>query len=186
MRKFILATIAMLVICVSVFANINIEEQHRIQNRSPGYCAWCCIETLGRNQGIKQLEGLTDARSKDSDITEKRLVQIDLDMWEEQEVIAYPKNVGYLPEIRRKLDLLRVKYKITEWDREHLKEAVQKHGCVVYMKTNPVMPGPHAVVLTDYTDKIFRYIDPNGCHCWEGSREWFDYYWDGVAISLEE
>lgn len=186
MRKFILAMIATAVLCVSVFADVQIDKQHRIKNRSPGYCAWCCIETLGRNQGIKQLEGLTDARAKDSDITEKRLVQIDWNMWEEQEVVIATKNVGYVPAIRAKLDLLKVKYKITEWNRDHLKDAVAKKGCVVYMKANPLMPGPHAVILTEYNDKIFRYIDPNGCNYWEGSREWFDFYWDGVAISLEE
>src|SRR4051812_16472512 len=104
MRKFILAGLATLMLCVVALADVQIDTQHRTQNQSPGYCAWACLETLGRNQGIKQLEGLVEARTKDGDVTEKRMVQIGSNLWEERTTVIATKNVGYLPEIRRKLD----------------------------------------------------------------------------------
>ena len=183
-KKLLFVVLTFFIVTIS-YGDVNIYKKHRILNRAPGFCCWCCIETLGRNQGIKQLYDL--AKNRDNDPyyvigTEK--IQTGENTYIEIQHVE-PKNGGSIGSVKQKLDALKIKYKISIQDENHLKECCKKNGCVIFMKPNSIMPGPHAVILTDYNDKTFEYLDPNKQIYYKGTREWFDIYWDGVAISLE-
>lgn len=150
------------------FCDVVFPAHSLVQNKPPGYCCWACLEMLGRNQKIATLFDLVEKRAGDQD---------DGDV---------PKNAATAETATKKLKDMGVSCQISLWNVSHLKDASKKFGAVVFMWKNPTMGAQdHAVVLTHYDDKVVRWIDPNGCYRWEGTREWFDKYWAGVAISLD-
>jgi len=183
MKKFVLTLVALLSLCSNLAAEVWIDPLHQVKNRHPGYCCWCCLEMLGQRQNVPALKGLTDARAKDCDYVETQIIPTDFGLQTIRRVI--PKNFGSEGAVRQKLDSLGVKYKITHWDREHLKQSVKGNGCVVFVRANEVMGGDHAVILTNLSDDKFEYFDPNNCGYWRGDLSWFYYYWSGVAVSIE-
>ena len=66
MRKFLLSLFVLL-LCSPAYAQIVLSKEDRIPNSTPGWCSWCCIETLGRHHKIESLYGLKDKRTKVSD-----------------------------------------------------------------------------------------------------------------------
>jgi hypothetical protein len=71
-------------------------------------------------------------------------------------------------------------------DRTLLKYA-NSHGCLVGVTAGARGKGAHGIVLTHYDDKIVRFYDCNNPKdMWEGSREWFDYWWSGLVIVVEK
>jgi hypothetical protein len=179
MKKLVAALAALLVLAAPVFA-INIPRKCMVSNRSPGYCVWASLETLGWTHHIKPLYNLTEARTHDPDC----LVPIGPNVYRVE-----PKNLGYDHAIRSKLDGLKVRYRMQNsggTDRGLLKYA-KSHGCVVGMKNGACGNFAHAIVLVNYDDEKVQYYDSNyPGEWWEGSRAWFDYYWTGMVIVVEK
>lgn len=188
MRKLLVGVFALLALATSVFAEVKIPEEHRIKNRAPGYCGWCCLETLGNMQKITKLKDLAKNRENDPDFEYDTKIKVKF-MEEIKELtfhIKEPKNTASVQSVKDKLDTLGVKYKITSFDLDHVEEAVKKNGCVIFTKTGAFGDGGHAVILTEYTKEIVKFIDPNDCCVYVATRAWFEVVWQGTAITLEE
>jgi hypothetical protein len=65
MKKFVVAFVLALSLLARAWAEVNIPLPARVQNERPGYCLWCCLEMLGKAQGVKELAGLKDSRKSD-------------------------------------------------------------------------------------------------------------------------
>lgn len=178
MKKVLAVFAAVLLLAAPAFA-INIPQKCRVSNRKPGYCAWASLETLGWTHRIKPLYNLVEVRTKDSD----SLIPIGDGVYQ-----VRPRNLGYDDTLRAKLDALGVRYWMQDTggtDRTLLKYA-KSHGCVVGMRAGACGNFAHAIVITHYDDKKVQYYDSNyPADMWEGSREWFDYYWNGMVIVVE-
>lgn len=151
----------------------DIPKEFRVKNRPPGYCGWCCLETLGKLQGVKELDDLAQNREKDKDlmlITPNGLVFI-------------PKHAASVYTVREKMQELKVPftYKIN-YDPSLITEAT-KHTCVIFIKERDQEVG-HAVILTQYNEKEIHFIDPNDCKEYIAKQAWIDYYWTGISIRL--
>ena len=165
-----------------VFAGIEIPKDYRIANVQPGYCVWVSLEILGYLNDVKKLHGLTSARAKDPDhiyYVKENDVLIKMVM---------PKHAGCDTAIQEKLNDLKVKFKINpagSSDRNLLKYA-NTIGCMVGIKPGGRNPGYHAIVLTHYDDEIVKFYDCNDVNAnYEAKREWFDFYWTGLAVVIE-
>jgi hypothetical protein len=175
-----LAIVLMLISATSTVA-ADIPKDCRVANIPPGYCCWASLETLGKVHGISSLNGLLESRTKESDtITIIQGGSIRL---------VEPKNYGYDHAIRAKLTTLKVKFWMNETgssDRSLLKYA-NSHGCLVGLKAGARGELGHGIVLTHYDDKIIRFYDSNQPDdTWEGSREWFDFWWSGMIVVVEK
>lgn len=160
---------------------IDIDKKNRVPNQDPGYCCWASLETLGRTHGITPLYGLVEARTKESDTH--------IEDGYGNVLVVHPKNYGYDYALRAKLTSLKVKFHMSSTgsvDRTLLKYA-KSHGCLVGVKAGARGEGSHGIVLTHYDDKIVRFYDCNyPDKLWEGSREWFDYWWSGLVVVVEK
>ncbi len=159
----------------------DIPENCRVKNEKPGYCCWACLETMGRFHGIEPLHDLLEKRKEEKDITTTD--------WYGN-TFVYEKHLGYDFALRNKLTELKVRFWMQDtggWDRSLLKHA-KSHGCLVSVKANALkdMKTPHGIVLTEYNDKNVEYYDPNyPDKIWVGSRKWFDFYWTGMIVVVE-
>lgn len=162
---------------------IDLDKKDRVPNQSPGYCAWASIETLGRHHHIEPLIDLVEKRKKDPDI----YIQ-NFDEHGREFLVLQQKHIGTDAVIKEKLDQLKVKYKITSTrseDRSLLSYA-NDQGVIVGVKTGARGPAAHIIVLTYYDDKIIKFYDCNYPNeIWLGSREWFDHWWTGLSILIE-
>lgn len=182
-KNYLLTFVLLFLGVSSASADVIIPRQFRIKNRPPGYCAWCCLETLGRYHRIESLNDLAKNREKDPD----HVIWID-----PYQAIVFPKNVGTPFIVQQKLDSLNVKYRtIVSNDSVWLKEVTRKKGCMAFFRpgafvtpTGRTLDG-HAVILTEYNDKDVEFLDPNDCTYWKAERLWFDLYWDRYALVLE-
>lgn len=68
-------------------------------------------------------------------------------------------------------------------DEAFLKAAVRYYGAVVGFRPKPGGVVGHAVTLLDYDDKHAKYLDPDDGLIYTVSREWFDWYWNGWAVT---
>lgn len=188
MRKLLVGVFALLALATSVFAEVKIPEESRVRNRAPGYCGWCCLETLGNLQKIAKLKDLVNKRENDQDFEYD--VKIKVKFMEEIKELTFrvkePKHAASIKSVKDKLDTLGVKYKITSFDLDHIQEAVAKNGCVIFAKAGAFGKDGHAVILTEYTKEIVKFIDPNDCCVYVATRAWFEVVWDGTAITLVE
>jgi len=181
MKKAFLAIVILLKSAISVNA-VDIPKDCRVANIPPG-CYWASLETLGKVHKISSLKGLLEARTREDDtiiVVEGSGVlfrQVD------------PKNYGYDDAIRKKLTDLKVKFWMNATgnaDRSLLKYA-NTHGCLVGLKAGARGELAHGIVLTHYDDNIIRFYDSNQPNdIWEGSREWFDFWWSGMIVVVEK
>jgi len=180
--KKLLALFAVLFLAGTVFA-IEIPTNCRVSNQDPGYCCWASLETLGRTHGITELYDLVEARKKDPDGL------LAYGSGRNVRYVVQPKNYGYDHALRAKLTDLKVKFWMEgsgNTDRTLLKYA-DSHGCLVGVNPGARGKGAHAIVLTHYDDKIVRFYDCNNPKdMWEGSRQWFDFWWSGLVIVVEK
>jgi len=179
MKKTFLAIAILLTSAMSVFA-VDIPKDCRVANIPPGYCCWASLETLGKVHKISSLDGLLEARTKEKDTIIGYSGSIQL---------VEARNYGYDHAIRAKLAALKVKFWMNStgsFDRSLLKYA-NSHGCLVGLKAGARGELGHGIVLTHYDDKIIRFYDSNQPNdTWEGSREWFDYWWSGMTVVVEK
>lgn len=199
MRKFVAALLLLFVLSSSVFSQVIIKKESRILNRSPGYCAWCCIETLGRHQKIESLYNLVDNRAKEftwawneqkKSWEKSPYVMVDHGNYKSFEL----RSPGPHRALANKLDELKVKYRYQNYynyDKTLLKEAIKnKQGCLVVVKcywgdSNP-QHDTHAIILLDYNENGVHFFDPNDVeHTYTATHKWFDYYWVGYVLVID-
>lgn len=182
MKKFFGLILTILIISLSFSSEI--DNKIRVPNKEPGWCMWCCLQTLGVKYNIPKLKTImTDIEEKDKD----QILMLDEDRF-----VYRPKSAAYPDTIKRKLVKLRVKHKIQDFgnhDTELIKYAMQKDlGCVVVMNSEGLIscfkkPGKHAVMVIDFTDEIVEFADPNVVQVnYLASRDWFDKYFEGFIV----
>jgi hypothetical protein len=180
--KKLFAVFAILFLTGAAFA-IEIPTNCRVANQDPGYCCWASLETLGRTHDITSLYDLVENRKKDPDNL------IAYGSGPTKSYVVHPKNYGYDYALRAKLTSLKVNFWMEDTgntDRTLLKYA-NSHGCLVGVKPGARSEGGHGIILTHYDDKIVRFYDCNNPNdMWEGSRQWFDFWWSGMVIVVEK
>jgi hypothetical protein len=202
MRKF-LAILLLLTTTSSVFGQVFIKKENRVPNREPGYCCWACLETLGRQQKIKVLYNLVDKRAKEFtwqwDENRKKWFKSSF-VWTDYG--SYKKfehrAPGGVRAISNKLNSLDVKFRYQNYgnfSRSLIKQAIKnKKGCLVVVKVWDDEPLPpdviepaHAIVLLDYNEKGIEFYDPNDKEdIYRVNHDWFNYYFTGYVLVLEE
>lgn len=170
-----------------LLGEVFIPVNCRVPNPPPGYCAWSSIETLGNHLRIKQLYGLVESRKKDPDtVTGAWKLSLEYGLYYETEVIE--KNAGTCDTIKEKLDGLGVRYVMQRdggTDTRLITDSINRNlGCVVGVWSGlPTCRGHHAIIVIDFNEKTYCYIDTNDClSIYVGSRSWFDAYWDGFIL----
>jgi len=161
--------LALLLLPLTVFAEVKIDVKNRVPNKEPGYCTWCSIETLGRHHNIKALFDLVENRSDN--------------------------NLGTDKAIYRQLKKLKVKFKMQYFGgkKTSLIEYAIKNdlGCAVGFKpyafgSSVERRSAHMVTMIDFNKKQIKFIDPCDCkNIYTKSRQWFDKYFDGAVIVIE-
>lgn len=163
-----------------IFA-LDIPPSCHVDNQDPGYCAWASLEILGKVHGIHELDNILENRKKDSDTY----------VLSDNQWIVHPKNLGYNYALRGKLTRLKVKFWMQDsglYNRKLLKYA-DSHGCLVAVRAGAI-PGykqAHGIIITKYKDGAVTFYDCNTPKkTWVATKEWFDYYWTGLAIVVEK
>ena len=179
--KWMLAIVLSLCLALPTYADVTIPKKDRVANFSPGYCTWCCLETLGRYHKIEKLYNLAENRTNDPDY-------VVWDDYYQVYIVREYRNTGSCRAVAEKLNSLGVKYKM-QWDGNRddriLREAVKKDGAVVTMAPG-AFGGSHSIIVTEYNDKKVEFINPNDASYYECTREWFSYYWTGAAVVILE
>lgn len=170
------------VLLASPLFGMDIPADCQVANEKPGYCCWVSLEILGKVHGIKQLDSLVESRKKDPD-------RVFLNSVGNREI--HPKNLGYGYAVKEKLNKLGVRYWLQEagrYDRTLLRCA-STHGCIVAVRQGAI-PGYkqcHAIIVTQYNKDGVIFFDCNHPgKRWSASKEWFDFYWTGLAIVVEK
>jgi hypothetical protein len=155
--------VALLVLPSPVRAEVNIEPECRVKNRSPGRCGWCSVETLARHLKIKALFGLTDEHANN----------------------AAPDDLTAV------LDKAKICYHVQkrgEHDTAVLRKAI-KEGLGAVVGFRPFEEGGtgHIVTLVDFDDETVKVIDPNDedGRVRSMAKDRFLSWWDGFTLVLE-
>lgn len=178
---------------LSAHAQLKVVQKLCVKNRSPGYCAWASIETLGNHHKIPQLKNLLELRSKESHIK-----IWDGSKWVSEPVVfvnhngekkKIPVHTGYEFAIEQKLKELKVKFTLQSTNSRStdlIQMAIKnKLGCSVGFKAGAFGTGAHAITITDFNEQTFSYVDPNHPHVEQTwSRAWFDYWWSGYVLVI--
>lgn len=198
MRKFIISIFLFLFVISSAFSQIELASEDRIANTSDdglgGYCAWCCIETLGRYHKIDALYGLKEKRTKLSDFKhwDKKL-----DKWidepyiwvenEQGQKVKTIRNIGDWTDIKNVLNKAKVKYLIQETgikNTDVIKYAIDNDfGCMIVIN---VKGGTHAIIIQNYDKDKIRIFDPNDPKInYTAGWDWLDQNWTGYALVIQ-
>lgn len=162
--------LALLLLPLTVYAEVKIDVKNRVPNKEPGYCAWCSLETLARHHNVKPLFNLVENRGD--------------------------KNEGTDRAIYRQLKKLNVKFKMqwmskkkTDKKKTDLIEyAIENDlGCAVgFLPRAFGHPSAHMVIIIDFNKKQVELIDSSDHkRTYVKSRRWFDKYFDGSVIVIE-
>jgi hypothetical protein len=158
-------------------AEANIPGNARVANEAPGYCFWCCLETMARHQHVRELYDLKNARKTDPAL----LIG--------GEVI--PANAGSYPSVVDKLAQLRfTRYRIQpdgDYSTRLLDEATRAgKACLVHIEMDDGA-GVHAVLIIEFGSEVVKYWDPNHAereYLWD-TRANFDRARLGLALVLD-
>jgi hypothetical protein len=199
MRKFVATVLLLLVFSSSAFSQVQIKKEHRVSNQDfeTGYCAWCCLETVGRHYNIKSLHNLAKNRSKEFTWTwdEKKkvwekspYVMIDYGSYKSLEL----RSPGPHQALAGKLNALNVKFRYQNYynyDKTIIKNAVKDNQpCLVTVKCYWGKPSQdtHAIIILDYNEKGVEFFDPNDInHTYTATHQWFNYYWMGYVLVID-
>lgn len=166
-------------------AEVIIDKEYWTPNQAPGYCGWCSLRMAGLQQGIKKIDPIVKLREE---------ILWDwtwLDGWWQ----PIPGCAATADVIASQLDKIGVRYVIstTKNDDGLIRQMIKDRGVSVGMRVwwsnsrSGQSEGWHMIVLTEYTDKKVAFKDPNDVqNVYWASREWFDYFWNGLAVVLEE
>lgn len=201
MRKFVATFLLLFAFLSSAFSQVHIKKEHRISNQNfeTGYCAWCCIETIGKHYGIETLNNLTKNRSQEFTWTwnsrtrsweKSPYVMVDYGNYKSLEL----RSPGTHQALVGKLNSLNVKYHYQNYynyDKIIIKNAIKNdQPCLVVVKcywgkrpTNDT----HAIILLDYNDDGVSFFDPNDVdHVYTATHQWFNYYWIGYVLVIDK
>ena len=203
MRRFVATLLLLLVFSSSSFSQVVIKKENRVLNKSPGFCAWCCLETLGRHHKIEPLYDLQDNREKEFtwewDARNKKWIKSPY-LWTDygSYKLKEHRSPGTHRALVNKLDSLNIKYRYQNhynYSKTLIKEAIKnKQGCLVVVKWwtddngKPIADSSHthAIVLLDYNDDGIEFFDPNDTECtYTASHQWFNHYWTGYVLVVE-
>lgn len=194
MRRFIVAFLLLLAVSSPAFPQVIIKKENRILNRNPGYCAWCCLEMLGRHHKIEVLYNLLDNREKEftwewdgrkREWIKTPYVWVDYGNYKSKEHRSPATHRAKV----NKLDSLGVKYTYQNYynyDKTLIKKTIKDgQGCLVVVRWWYNSKDTHAIVLLDYNDNGVEFLDPNDIdHTYTATHQWFNYYWTGYVLVL--
>jgi hypothetical protein len=162
----LLAVILLMVATAQARAEVIVPPEHRVANEMPGWCGWKCLEMIGGRQGVEALAGLTERRKK-----------------------AGRTHLCSDSNVRSQLQELGVKYRIRLTGSDKVKgfKAVSSE----IKAGRPVMvgvqfpAGGHAVLLTELTSEVAKFVDPNNIGVTATvPQQFFMLIWDGFALSV--
>jgi hypothetical protein len=200
MRKFVATILLLLAFTLSAFSQVQIKKEHRISNQDfeTGYCAWCCLETIGRHYDIECLNDLTKNRSKEFTWTwnektksweKSPYVMIDYGSYKSLEL----RSPGPHQALIGKLNALKVKYRYQNYynyDKTIIKNAIKnKQPCLVVVKCYWGKPSEdsHAIIILNYNDDGIEFLDPNDIkHTYTATHQWFNHYWMGYVLIIDK
>lgn len=183
MHKFLISLVFFLFLTPYSFCQVILEKQNRVENIDPGFCSWCCLESLGKHHKIEALH----------DLTHKRYLE-----WLKEPSVwinssQEPRNTGTSMSVSMKLKSLGVKFTYQDhynYDKTLLKRAIKdKLGCSIVVKQwwKDKTIGHHSILLLDYNEKGIEFFDPNDIdHIYTATLGWFDQYWTGYTLILEK
>jgi hypothetical protein len=147
-------------------ADFDISLEDRIPNDGPK-CVFASLETLGNHHHIRAIKGLRDNHNwKEADLLSVSDILTSLKI-KHQIGFDFGKKLldfGCMPSAR-----------LVELACE------KKMGCVCGFWFGTAY---HAVTVTELTDSVLTYYDPNNLSRWQGSRQWFNEHWSGYVIVL--
>lgn len=197
MSKYVATLVLFLAVSPPAFSQISLKKESMVPNREPGYCAWVCLETLGRHHKIASLYDLVDKRQEEFTWTwdgqrwwKSPYLWVDYGEYQVME----RRNTGSHQAMINKLDSLKIKFTHQDYnnfDKTLIKDAVKnKKGCVVVVKHWENAENDdtsHAIVILDYNKNGIIFYDPNdSTSIYEASHKWFNYYWLGYTLVLEK
>lgn len=197
MIKYISAIVLLLFWSSQAYPQVNIREEHRVLNRSPGYCAWACLEMLGNHHKIEALYGLMEKRSKDFTWywDGKDWIKSPFALFKDNGQYKWePMNTGSHLALTTKLNELNVKFTYQpfyQYDRKMLKDAIKlKKGCLIVIKgySNDTS---HAVIALDYNEESekerLEILDPNEIkNNYRCAEKWVVDNWLGYILVVEK
>jgi hypothetical protein len=179
--RFVLPILLILGQVFAAFAEVKISKQDQIVNFGPGYCSWCCLETLGRHHEVKRLYKLAENRSK-----EPEKVAVDYGTY----ISSESRNGGGDRAVYNKLKALGVKFEM-QWtgnkNTDLIEYAIKNNlACEIVVNAGGFgTKGYHSIILTEFTDKGIKLVDPNDPGAvYTASRAWFDYWWTGRVVVI--
>lgn len=156
--------VSIFLLTTQAIAEAKIAVKHRVSNRSPGYCAWCSLDTWGNHIKSERLAGLT-------------AYYIEHDRYGTS---ATPEWINY------QLDTLGVRYEHRQpgrQDFDFVKRHVQAGRAVMvdYQQEG----GLHAILVTNATDEEIWFVDSNDI-AWDWSYKTADFkrMWTGWAVVI--
>ena len=198
MKRFAYALLACLFLALPCDAAAVIVLDDRVPNRADvtqdeagnksyhGYCAWACIETLGRHNRVDKLRGLVEWRQKSWPV---QVTLRDVD----GRFHTIRRNYGSDLAVQRCLEYLEVSFRqqaTGTTDTLIVRRAVlDGSGVAVGM-----LPGAfegmaadegHAVIVLNFSRDFVTILDPNRVGVDKTfTRKWFDTYWMGWAVTI--
>ena len=190
----------------------RVPEERRVENKAPGYCCWCAIETIAKTRApfypaddnYKKLLTLVETRSK---VKGEPCVEVHPD-GRKVETFFHPAD-GYPNAVRKQLDTLGVKYRDNlpvihggTKDFAFLKRACDDgFGAMVAVKNcQPIATNSHALAVTEISDAeeeftvagavtkdiaVYYYDSNTTAGTFRVSKTWFLAAWDGWAVVPE-
>lgn len=174
--RILLLVVALFLSPLLYAAEVTVKQ--RVPNRGDGYCGWCCLEMVGLHHGYSSLKGLTDKREQSfvwNDYT-KRHVQI--------------SGAATINDLIGELKEHKIDYK-AQWpgtyDKTIIKQAIAEGNPVIFATLGyPSTGARHAMLLTDFSDKGVKFIDPNDHKSvYKAGFDWFDKHWTGYALVVQ-
>lgn len=198
MHKFFVSVFVFFAFVSSAFSQITLKTEHCVLNRTPGYCAWCCLETLGNYHKIEALYGLVEKRSQESDFKEwdkkKKEWVKEPYVWVDYGTYFTKEHVspGSAQAVKNKLNALKVKYRLQEsgnLDKDIFRYGIHnKLGVIIVVRDwTEKTSVTHAILVQNYDEKGITFFDPNDVKSnYTATWEWVDRYWTGYAIVIEK
>ena len=178
MKRLLLAVVFIATLGTLALADVPIPKDYRPRNSTPGRCAWCALEALGRYHGYDSMKGLTarnnrvGRRTWYEDELKRHNVKYEIAMYE-----------GSKKTHRWKFD----KRTIETWDTAWLEWASKKgYGCAVGLWETG--GNKHMLVLTEFNreERTVKIIDSNNPRkeTETVTLAWFLSRWDGMVVII--
>lgn len=166
-------------------AELNVKDEHRVNNRDGGFCMWCCLEMLLLACGYEEGKGLTHDRY------ETRYFVKTSRGFEELPKNGAAKVKDLVSElIRRRIPYEEQYYK----DVSIIKKACNANGGAILLLNGwPVTGEGHGILITGYDAESVTFIDPNKAYqpgkenpapYYTVSWKWVSYYWTGHVVTV--